>query len=208
MGVLTFQLSSSLVEDAYSNIDIIFNGSTLASNVPLTADSQTFTYNVDIPTGSDNTVGINVLNPLGSGAFDDGRWSEVRIANLSAFSYSLDSTTFIQLLPQTETTWTLTSGPGAGNIFPLQSTISYMICYLPGFEFEFNTDIWGGNYISSYKIIIDSAIGEDGLPTYANRENWISKLSSDGTQVSEITGNVWDVATSTQIVWGPGYTQP
>jgi hypothetical protein len=209
MGVLTFQLSSSLVEDAYSNIDIIFNGSTLASNVPLTADSQTFTYNVDIPTGSDNTVGINVLNPLGSGAFDGEVWSDVRVANLLGFSYSLDDSNFNQLLPQIEETYTVNSGVDAGQVWTLSKSIPSFVVYEPGFSFVFNTSEFNGEKIIRYTKIDNPEFDPTtGLPTYITQTNTLMQISSDETQSTIFSGqgvSVYEIATHT-LISGPEYS--
>ena len=91
-------------------VDILFNGATIASNVELSSDTSTLTYDVTI-TGRD-TLRVNVLNPLG--IWDGNEYSQSRTVTVSSVIYD-----DITVLPQPTVTWTYPSGTYEGRTVTL-----------------------------------------------------------------------------------------
>ena len=110
MSILKLQLRSSVVEGQTAIVDILFNGTTIASNVELSSDISTLTYDVAI-TGR-NTLRVNVLNPCGT--WDGNAYSQSRTVTVSSVING-----DITVLPQPTVTWTYPSGTYEGRTVTL-----------------------------------------------------------------------------------------
>jgi hypothetical protein len=160
MGKLRLDINSTYVERSsrghYSIVDIVFNGTTLESAKQLSATVESLEYDVGIDNTS-NTLKIAVLNHIGDDANNDGEFTaptdQTMQAVISALSYSIDDTTYITLLPQAVTTYTMPSGSTAGTVVALTDNVPQFVSYGEAGELAFNSDgIVNSTQISGVKI--------------------------------------------------------
>jgi len=146
MGKLRLDINSTYVEHSnkghYGIVDIIFNGTTLASAKQLSATVESLEYDVGIDNTS-NTLKIALLNDVGHDTNNNGNYTdegdEVLKAIVSSLSYSTDSIDYITLIPQVATNYNVPSGPYAGNIYVLTESRSVFTSWLPSCELIFNS---------------------------------------------------------------------
>ena len=62
MGKLRLDINSTDVLEVYGIVDIVFNGTNLASSKQLSATVESLEYDVDILTSSDNVLKIALLS--------------------------------------------------------------------------------------------------------------------------------------------------
>ena len=62
MAKLRLSINSTDVLGVYCIVDIVFNGTTLASAKQLSATVENLEYNADVLTSSNNILKINLLN--------------------------------------------------------------------------------------------------------------------------------------------------
>lgn len=156
MGKLRLDINSTSVRGAYGIVDIVFNGTTLASTKQLSATVVSLEYNAEILTSSNNSLKISLLNAQANDANGDGEFTgpedETMQAIVSALSYSTDDSNFITLLPQAHTSYTFTSGLLAGNVLTLTENVSSFTSYGLDHTVEFNSDgIVNSSYISGVR---------------------------------------------------------
>ncbi len=158
MGKLRLNINSTNVLGVYGVVNIVFNGSNLATAKQLSATVESLEYNVDILTTDDNVLKIALLNPQAHDANNNGSYNDAGDltlkAVLSGLSYSTDGITFITLLPQVETTHTVPSGIHAGETIILDLSNSEFVTFGPLYELKFNTDLGLLNnaYLKGYAV--------------------------------------------------------
>jgi hypothetical protein len=160
MGKLRLDINSTYVEKSmkgnYGIVDIVFNGTTLASAKQLSATVESLEYDVGIDNTS-NTLKIKLLNSVGYDANLDGDFSDaedqVMQAIVSTLSYSIDNTTYTTLLPQAATSYTVPGGLYAGNVLILTESVTQFTSYDLTGELLFNDDgIVNSTQISGVKL--------------------------------------------------------
>lgn len=156
MAKLRLSIKSTDVLGVYGIVDIVFNGATLASAKQLSATIESLEYNADILTSSNNVLKINLLNPQAHDANNDGMYNgaedQTLKAQMTALSYAIDNVNFTTLLPQTATTYNISSGLYAGNVITMTENISQFSSCGNTQEILFNSDgIVDNSHISGVK---------------------------------------------------------
>lgn len=153
MGKLRLDINSTDVLGTYGVVDIVFNGTNLASSKQLSATVESLEYDVDILTSSNNVLKIALLNDQaidinGDGDFlDEG--DQTLQAVVSSLSYAVDGVNFTTLLPQTATSYTIPSGLYAGNVVQLTESVTSFSSFDPNYTLIFNSDgIVNTEYVS------------------------------------------------------------
>jgi hypothetical protein len=158
MGKLRLDINSTDVLEVYGIVDIVFNGTNLASSKQLSATVESLEYDVDILTSGDNVLKISLLNDQAHDANSDGDFNDAEDQTLQAvvsgLSYSADGVTFATLLPQVETTHTVSSGTHAGETVTLDLAVSGFVSYGPDYELKFDTEsgLLNNDYLTAYSI--------------------------------------------------------
>ena len=144
MGKLRLDINSTSVLEVYSIVDIVFNGVKLAASKQLSATVESLEYNADILTLGNNVLKIALLNPQAHDANSDGDFSaaedQLLIAVVSNLSYATDGVNFTTLLPQAATSYTVPSGPVAGNVLILTESVSTFTSFGLDYALTFNND--------------------------------------------------------------------
>ena len=156
MGKLRLDINSTVVQDSYGIVDLVFNGTTLVSSKQLSASTESLEYDVEILTDSNNVLKVALLNDKaydenGDGDFADAddQTMQVRVTELS---YSANGVDFTTLLPQAEVSYTVPSGTHAGQIISITENVSNFASFGPNYTLEFNSDgIVNSDYISGVK---------------------------------------------------------
>jgi hypothetical protein len=156
MAKLRLSIKSTAVLDVYGIVDIVFNGTTLASAKQLSATVENLEYNIAGIDNTSNTLKISLLNDQAHDANNDGDYldagDQTMRAVVSALSYSIDDTTYTTLLPQAATNYTVPSGPYAGNVISLTENVSSFSVYGIDHNIMFNNDgIVNSNQIPGVK---------------------------------------------------------
>jgi hypothetical protein len=156
MGKLRFDINSTKVFETYGIVDIVFNGTNLASSKQLSTTVESLEYDADILTSSNNVLKIALLNDRAEDINGDGDYNDTVDKTMqvivSALSYSIDNTNYITLLPQAATSYTVPSGPYAGNVLVLTESISQFISYGADHVLAFNSDgLVNSGFISGLK---------------------------------------------------------
>ena len=156
MGKLRLDINSTNVLGTFGIVDIVFNGTNLATSKQLSATVESLEYDVDILTSSDNTLNISLLNDQAHDANGDGDFSDagdqVLTVQVSKLTYSSDNTNYITLLPQAATSYTIPSGIYAGNVMILTENVSNFNCYGADYVLAFNSDgLVDSEFISGVK---------------------------------------------------------
>lgn len=145
MGKLRLDINSNDVLGVYGIVDIVFNGTNLATSKQLSATVESLEYDVDILTSSNNVLKIALLNDQAHDANGDGDYSDEEDQTLravvSGLSYSTDGVTFATLLPQVETTHTVPSGLHAGQTVTFNLDISEFVSFGSNSELKFDTNL-------------------------------------------------------------------
>ena len=158
MGKLRLTLSSTNVLGVYGIVDLVFNGIIIKSNKQLTADPLALEYDVDILTGSVNSLKVSLLNAQ---AHEDQTYL---VASLTTLSYSIDGVNFTTLLPQVATSFTVPDGLFAGDVLTLTESVTSFDSYGVDYTITFNSDgIVDSQYISGLKGKILPDIGFQDL---------------------------------------------
>ena len=158
MGKLRLDINSTDVLEVYGIVDIVFNGTNLASSKQLSATVESLEYDVDILTSSDNVLKIALLNDQAYDANNDDDFGDegdqTLQAVVSSLSYSMDGVTFATLLPQVETTHTVSSGTHSGETVTFNLGVSEFSSYGPDYELKFNTNsgLLNNSYLTGYFI--------------------------------------------------------
>lgn len=153
MGKLRLDISSSMVQDNYGVVDLIFNGVTLALLKQLSATVESLEYDVEILTTSNNVLKVALLNANAYDADGDGDYNnpaagdQVLSAIVSALSYSADGVNFTTVLPYAGVDYTIPGGDRAGDTVNLVFHIPNVISYSDDFPIEFNSN---GLVVSKY----------------------------------------------------------
>jgi hypothetical protein len=156
MGKLRLSLNSSKVPNGvYGRADLKFNGSIIESNRQLSNTVETLTYDVTIDNTS-NTLEIALLNPQANDFNNDGFFkdddNETTRIQVSSLEYSINDTTYVTLLPQAATSYTVPGGIYAGNVVTLTESVSNFNSYSADHEITFNSDgIVNSEFISGVK---------------------------------------------------------
>lgn len=146
MGKLRLDISSSLVQDNYGVVDLIFNGVTLAPLKQLSATVESLEYDVEILTTSNNVLKVALLNPKAYDADGDGDYNnsavgdQSMLAITSALSYSADGVNFTTVLPYAGVDYTIPGGDRAGGTVTLVDSIIKLISSSDDFQVEFNSN--------------------------------------------------------------------
>ena len=144
MAKLRLNIKSTAVLDVYGIVDVDFNGTTLASSKQLSATVENLEYNIAGIDNTSNTLKISLLNAQAHDANNDGDYldagDQTMQAIVSALSYSVDDTTYIALLPQAASNYTIPSGANAGQIIPLNESVLQLTSYGLNYEIWFNAD--------------------------------------------------------------------
>jgi hypothetical protein len=163
MSKLRLDINSTSVLGVYGIVDIVFNGTNLASSKQLSATVESLEYDVDILTSSDNVLKIALLNDQAHDANGDGDYTDeddqVLKASVTGLSYSIDGVSFTTLLPQLATSYTVPSGPYVGNVIILTDSVTEFVSYDTEHELVFNSD---GIVTNDYFIGIKGKILENG----------------------------------------------
>ena len=157
MSKLRLDINSTTVFGVYGIVNIIFNGTTLASTKQLSATVESLEYNVDILTSSDNVLKIALLNDQAHDSNNDGDFSDTEDQTLkvvvSALSYSLDNINYTTLLPQAEEIHTVPSGAAAGTSFVFRSNITEFNSFGPNHELKFDSvGLLNNSYLQGYLV--------------------------------------------------------
>ena len=143
MGKLRFDINSTDVLGTYGIVNIEFNGTVLAATKQLSATVESLEYDVSILTSSNNVLKISLLNDQAHDTNNDGIFTDadellkVKVTNLE---YSIDNINFVTLLPQVGDTYTVPTGPYAGNIAVLKENVTEFISFSPDYALTFNSD--------------------------------------------------------------------
>ena len=144
MAKLRLSIKSTAVLDVYGIVDIVFNGATLASAKQLSATVENLEYNIAGIDNTSNTLKISLLNDQAHDANNDGDYLDTGDQTMqvivSALSYSIDDTTYTTLLPQAATSYTVPSGPYAGNVVILTESVTQFESYGADHAVTFNSD--------------------------------------------------------------------
>ena len=181
MAKLKLQLDSSSVLGVYGIVDVSFNGTKVGNNVQLGADTSTLEYDVEsISTSSENTVKIDLLNDQAHDSNNDGDFGdaddEVLLVTLTNVEYSLDNSTYVAVLPQAQSTFTIPSGTNSGMVIELKKAIS---------EFK----IFGKDQLIKFSTSDGLSISTD--PTVLTQPyNPVAKVV--GSTIQAIDGNTYD----------------
>ena len=156
MAKLRLSINSTAVLDVYGLVDVVFNGTTLASSKQLSATIESLEYNIAGIDNTSNTLKISLLNDQAHDANNDGDYldagDQTLRAIVSALSYSIDDTTYITLLPQAATSYTVPDGPYAGNVIALTESVTGFTSYGADYAVTFNSDgIVNTDYCSGLK---------------------------------------------------------
>ena len=156
MAKLRLSIKSTAVLDVYGIVDIVFNGTKLASSKQLSATVENLEYNIAGIDNTSNILGISLLNDQALDANNDGDYNDAgdqtMQAVVSALSYSIDDTTYTTLLPQAATSYTVPSGKYAGNVRILTESVTQFISYSTYHAITFNSDgILNNSYCSGLK---------------------------------------------------------
>ena len=144
MGKLRLDINSIDVLGVYGIVDIVFNGTTLAATKQLSATVESLEYDVDILTSSNNVLKISLLNDQAHDADGDGDYTgaedQTLKAVISSLSYAVDGISFTTLLPQTATSYTVPTGPNAGNVITLTESVTTFESFGLDYAITFNSD--------------------------------------------------------------------
>ena len=144
MAKLRLSIRSTVVRDVYGIVDVVFNGATLASAKQLSATVENLEYNIAGIDNTSNTLEISLLNDQAHDANNDGDYNDAgdqtMQAIVSALSYSIDNTNYTTLLPQAATSYTVPSGPVAGNVLILTESVTQFSSYDADYVLTFNSD--------------------------------------------------------------------
>ena len=144
MAKLRLSINSTDVLGVYGIVNVVFNGTTLASSKQLSATVENLEYNIAGIDNTSNTLKISLLNDQAHDANNDGDYldagDQTMRAIVSALSYSIDDTTYTTLLPQAATSYTVPSGPYAGNILVLTESVTELNSYGLASELVFNSN--------------------------------------------------------------------
>ena len=156
MAKLRLSIKSTAVLGVYGIVDVVFNDTTLASSKQLSATVENLEYDVAGIDNTSNTLKISLLNDQAHDANNDGDYldagDQMMQAIVSALSYSIDDTTYTTLLPQAATSYTVPSGPYAGNVLILTESVTEFASYGTAYELVFNSDgIITNDYCSGVK---------------------------------------------------------
>jgi hypothetical protein len=156
MAKLRLSIKSTAVLGVYGIVDVVFNGTTLASSKQLSATVENLEYNIAGIDNTSNTLKISLLNDQAHDANSDGDFADdgdqMMQAVVSALSYSIDDTTYTTLLPQAATSYTVPSGPYVGTVIPLTESVTEFASYGTAYELVFNSNgIITNDYCSGVK---------------------------------------------------------
>jgi hypothetical protein len=156
MAKLRLSIKSTEVLTTYGIVDIVFNGTTLASAKQLSATVENLEYDIAGIDNTSNTLKISLLNDQAHDANNDGDYLDASDQTMqvivSALSYSIDNTTFTTLLPQVATSYTVPGGIYAGNVVTLTESVSNFNSYGADYVLTFNSDgIVNSEFISGVK---------------------------------------------------------
>ena len=156
MSKLRLDINSTTVFGVYGIVNIIFNGTTLASTKQLSATVESLEYDVDILTPGNNVLKIALLNDQAEDVNNDGDFNDpvdkTMQAIVRSLSYAVDNVNFTTLLPQAATSYTVPSGPYAGNILILTESVTTFVSYGSDYAITFNSDgIVNTEYCSGLK---------------------------------------------------------
>ena len=144
MAKLRLSINSTDVLGVYGIVNIIFNNTNLATSKQLSAAVESLEYDVDILTSGNNILKIALLNDQAHDANNDGDFNDEEDKLLkiivSSLSYAADGISFTTLLPQTATSYTVPSGPYAGNIITLTESVTTFNSYGADHTITFNSD--------------------------------------------------------------------
>lgn len=181
MAKIKLQVNSSAVRDVYGRVDISFNGVKVGDNVQLSASTSTLVYNVaSISTSAENTIKIDLLNDQAWDSNNDGDYSDagdetMRVTVTSA-EYSLDDSTYVAVLPQAQSTFTIPSGTNSGMVVELKKAIDEFKIYGKDQSIKFTTN--------------------DGLSAFNDPENLTQSYNPVakvvGSTIQAIDGNTYD----------------
>ena len=144
MAKLRLSINSTDVLGVYGIVNIVFNGTNLATSKQLSATVENLEYNIAGIDNTSNTLKISLLNDQAhdvnlNGIFTDAG-DQTMQAVVSALSYSIDDTTYTTLLPQAATSYIVPSGPVAGNVLILTESVTQFISYGADHAITFNSD--------------------------------------------------------------------
>ena len=156
MSKLRLDINSTDVRDVYGIVDIVFNGTTLVSAKQLSATIESLEYSADILTSSNNVLKINLLNSQAHDVNGDGDYTDAEDQTLqaivSSLSYAVDGVSFTTLLPQSATSYTVPTGPNAGNVIALTESVTTFASFGLDYAITFNSDgIVNTEYCSGLK---------------------------------------------------------
>ena len=167
MGKLRLDINSTDVLGVYGIVNIVLNGTNLASSKQLSATVESLEYDVDILTSSDNVLKISLLNDQAHDANGDGDFSDAEDQTLkavvSSLSYAVDGESFTTLLPQTQTTHTVPSGINAGATVTLKLNVSEFVSYGADYALKFAVDsgLLNNTYLRAYAVRLVDGIYYD-----------------------------------------------
>ena len=156
MAKLRLSINSTDVLGVYGIVDVVFNGATLVASKQLSATVESLEYNIAGIDNTSKTLKISLLNAQAHDANNDGDYNDAGDQTMqtivSALSYSTDDTNYITLLPQAATSYTVPSGPLAGNVLILTESVTQFSSYSADYAITFNSDgIVNTNYCSGLK---------------------------------------------------------
>ena len=144
MAKLRLSIKSTAVLGVYGIVDVVFNGTTLASAKQLSATVESLEYDIAGIDNTSNTLKISLLNDQAHDANSDGDYldadDQTMQAIVSALSYSIDNTNYTTLLPQAATNYTVPSGSTAGNVLVLTESVTQFKSYGADHAVTFNND--------------------------------------------------------------------
>ena len=156
MAKLRLSIKSTAVLDVYGIVDVVFNGATLVASKQLSTTVENLEYNIAGIDNTSNSLKISLLNDQAHDVNSDGDYldagDQIMQVIVSALSYSIDDTNYTTLLPQAATSYTIPSGPYAGNVISLTESVTQFVSYGADHVLTFNSDgIVNTNYCSGLK---------------------------------------------------------
>jgi len=160
MSKINIDLTSTMVEGRHSVVDIIVNNTVIQSNVQLSSEVLSLTYDVDL-LPEINKLNIRLLNDLAVDSNNDGDYDDTEDQTMQAMVTSLeisyDNTNFLTLIPQIEEYHVVPVGENMGANILLTHDIQKFTSfgYNDNIEFD-NLGLLNNNYLSAYNVrIID-----------------------------------------------------
>lgn len=134
MAKVRLTITSTAVQNVYGIVDILLNNSVLESFVQLSAEPQTFEWNI-AKLLDQNILEIDLLNDQAYDQDGDGEYEELMQVQVTDLSYSVDGENFVTVIPVDEETATDENG----NVYVVSAAVGAF-------------DVWGKDYQFTFTV--------------------------------------------------------